>query len=52
MQFNIIVIGLITRCLVDMVAVVGDVFALVYNFHVQLSLKVKLSIQWSWLYIT
>jgi hypothetical protein len=32
-----------------MVAVMGDVFALVYNFHMLLSLKVKLPIQWSWL---
>jgi hypothetical protein len=36
---NIIVIGLITRCLVAIV--MGDVFALVYNFHMPLSLKVK-----------
>jgi hypothetical protein len=28
---NIIVIGLITRCLVDMVVVMGDVFASVSN---------------------
>jgi hypothetical protein len=34
------VIGLITGCLVDVVAVMGDVFILVYNFHVPLSLKV------------
>jgi hypothetical protein len=34
------VIGLITSCLVVMVAVMGDVFALVYNFHVPLALKV------------
>jgi hypothetical protein len=33
---NIIVVGLITRYLVDMVAVMGDVFILVYNFHVPL----------------
>jgi hypothetical protein len=32
-----------------MVAVMGDVFALVYNFHVPLSLKAKLSVQWGWL---
>jgi hypothetical protein len=30
---NIIVIGLIPGCLVDVVAVMGDVFALVYNFQ-------------------
>jgi hypothetical protein len=35
------VINLITSCLVDMVAVMGDVFALVYNFHMPLYLKVK-----------
>jgi hypothetical protein len=35
------VIGLITRCLVDMVVVMGDVFALVYKFHMPLSLKVR-----------
>jgi hypothetical protein len=34
------VIGLITDCLVDVVAVMGDVFILVYNFHVLLALKV------------
>jgi hypothetical protein len=34
--FNIIVIGLITGCLVDVVAVMGDVFLFVYNFHVQI----------------
>jgi hypothetical protein len=34
------VIGLITSCLVDVVAVMGDVFILVCNFHVPLSLKV------------
>jgi hypothetical protein len=33
---NIIVIGLITGCLVDVVAVMGDVFILVCNFHVPL----------------
>jgi hypothetical protein len=31
---------LITGCLVDLVAVMGDVFILVYNFHVPLALKV------------
>jgi hypothetical protein len=35
------VIGLITGCLVDVVAVMGDVLILVYNFHVPLSLKVS-----------
>jgi hypothetical protein len=44
---NIIVLGLITSCLVDVVAVLGDVFCLVYNFHMPLSLKVKLAVQWS-----
>jgi hypothetical protein len=34
------VIGLITGCLVDVVAVMGDVFILVYNFHVPLCFKV------------
>jgi hypothetical protein len=34
------VIGLITGCLVDVVAVMDDVFILVYNFHVPLALKV------------
>jgi hypothetical protein len=34
------VIGLITGCLVNVVAVMGDVFILVYNFHVLLALKV------------
>jgi hypothetical protein len=34
------VIGLITCCLVNVVAVMGDVFCLVYNFHKPLSLKV------------
>jgi hypothetical protein len=34
------VIGLITGCLVDVVALMGDVFVLVYNFHVPLALKV------------
>jgi hypothetical protein len=34
------VIGLITGCLVDVVAVMGDVFGLVYNFNVPLALKV------------
>jgi hypothetical protein len=29
-----------TGCLVDVVAVMGDVFILVYNFHVPLALKV------------
>jgi hypothetical protein len=33
-------IGLITGCLVDVVAVMSDVFILVYNFHVPLALKV------------
>jgi hypothetical protein len=32
-----------------MVAVMGDGFALVYNFHVPLSSKVKLFLQRSWL---
>jgi hypothetical protein len=32
-----------------MVAVMDDVLALLYNFHVPLSLKVRLSVQWSWL---
>jgi hypothetical protein len=36
---NIIVIGLIVGCcLVDVVAVMGDVFVLVCNFHVPLAL--------------
>jgi hypothetical protein len=35
------VIGLITGCLVDVVAAMSDAFALVYNFHVPLSSKVK-----------
>jgi hypothetical protein len=30
-----------TGCLVDVVAVIGDVFILVYNFHVPLALKVS-----------
>jgi hypothetical protein len=30
-----------------MVALMGDVFALVYNIHVHLYLKVKLSAQWT-----
>jgi hypothetical protein len=34
------VIALITGCLADVVAVMGDVFILVYNFHVPLALKV------------
>jgi hypothetical protein len=34
------VIGLITGCLADVVAVMGDVFILVYNFHVPLALKI------------
>jgi hypothetical protein len=34
------VIGLISGCLVDVVAGMGDVFILVYNFHVPLALKV------------
>jgi hypothetical protein len=34
------VIGLITGCLVDAVAVMGDVFILVYSFHVPLALNV------------
>jgi hypothetical protein len=29
-----------TGCLVDVVAVMGDVFDFVYNFHVPLALKV------------
>jgi hypothetical protein len=33
------VIGLITGCLVDVAAVMGDVFILVCNFHVPLALK-------------
>jgi hypothetical protein len=37
---NIIVISLLTGCLVDVVAVMGDVFLLVYNIHVKLALKV------------
>jgi hypothetical protein len=37
------VIGLITGCLVDVVAVMGDVFILMYNFHVPLTLKVGCS---------
>jgi hypothetical protein len=36
---SIIVIGLITGCLVDVVAVMGDVFILVYSFHVPLVLE-------------
>jgi hypothetical protein len=40
---NIIVISLITGCLVDVVAVMGDIFILVYNFHVPLALKVGCS---------
>jgi hypothetical protein len=43
---NIIVIGLITGCLVDVVAVMGDVFILVCNFHVPLAFEGRLSIQW------
>jgi hypothetical protein len=43
------VIGLITRCLVDMAAVMDHVFALVYNFHMPLSSKVKLFVQRTWL---
>jgi hypothetical protein len=35
------VIGLIAGCLIDVVAVMGDVFILVYNFHVPLALKVS-----------
>jgi hypothetical protein len=34
------VIGLIIGFLVDVVAVMGDVFDLVYNFHVPVTLKV------------
>jgi hypothetical protein len=34
------VIGLITGCLVDVVAVMGDVCVLVCNFHVPLGFKV------------
>jgi hypothetical protein len=34
------VIGLITGCLADVVAVMGDAFILMYNFHVPLVLKV------------
>jgi hypothetical protein len=34
------VIGLITGCLLDVVSALGDVFILVYNFHVPLALKV------------
>jgi hypothetical protein len=34
------VIGLIVGCLVDVVAVMDDVFILVCNFHVPLALKV------------
>jgi hypothetical protein len=34
------VIGLITGCLADVVAVMGDVFILMYTFHVPLALKV------------
>jgi hypothetical protein len=34
------VISLITGCLADVVAVMGDVFILVYNFHVPSALKV------------
>jgi hypothetical protein len=37
------VIGLITGCLVDVVAVMGDVFDLVYNFHVPLAFECRLS---------
>jgi hypothetical protein len=33
-------IGLIIGCLVDVVAVMGDVFILVYNFHVPLASKI------------
>jgi hypothetical protein len=32
--------GLVTGCLVDVLAIMGDVFILVYNFHVPLDLKV------------
>jgi hypothetical protein len=35
-----ILIGLITGCLVNVVAVMGDVFILVYNLNVPLALKV------------
>jgi hypothetical protein len=41
------VLKALSGCLVDVVAVMGDVFILVYNFHVPLCLKVKLSVQWS-----
>jgi hypothetical protein len=39
-----------STCVVDMVAVMGDVFASVYNLRMLLSLKVKLSVQWGWLW--
>jgi hypothetical protein len=35
------VISLITGCLVDVLAVMGDVFILVCNFHVPLVFKVE-----------
>jgi hypothetical protein len=44
-----LLIQIVNKKKVDMVAVMGDVFALVYIFHVPLSLKVELSVQWSWL---
>jgi hypothetical protein len=34
------VTGLTTGCLADVIAVMGDVFILVYNFHVPLALKI------------
>jgi hypothetical protein len=43
-EFFLIVIGFITGCLVDMVAVKDDDFILLCNFHVPLALKDKLSV--------
>jgi hypothetical protein len=38
------VIGLLTDCFVDVVAVVGDAFDLVYNLHVPLAFEYLLSV--------
>jgi hypothetical protein len=40
------------RCLVAMVAVMGDVFALAYNFHVPLYFEGQSDRTHGWLYVT